>query len=142
MASSIVPTERNRIIKRRPGGRLTAIENLAINMVYMVMGQSRYNRTAAEYADIASRLPHPKELHYRVNECLRGYLVAAKALGHQLEFCRFEAGHKYPRRFKAGHERTVIERYPDRISRETIRKALIAHGFRVSKTVSANPLKL
>jgi hypothetical protein len=112
----------------RPGGRLTAIENLAINMVYMAMQESRYNRSPDEYAAIAARLPHLKELHYRVNECLRGYLMGLKALGRgSPEFCRFEAGHK---------RGPFFERYPNSISPETLRHALIAHGFRVSRGTS------
>jgi hypothetical protein len=115
----------------RPEQRLTTIENLAINMVYRVMRESRYNRSPDAYAAIAARLPHFKELHYRVNECLKDYLRDLKAQGHgSPEFCRF----------RAGDGRIVFETYPDSISGETIRSALIKHGFRVPRG-AAKPLE-
>lgn len=103
---------------RGSGDRLTAVENLAISLIYRVMDESLCNRTAHEYQDIGSRLPALKVLHHRVNEALREFLASNG--DHHPEFCRFEGG----------HERIVFERYPTAISRETLRKALILHGFR------------
>jgi hypothetical protein len=132
MVSLISPTAVSQKKADRLGGQLTAIENLAINMVYMVMRESRYNRSPDAYAAIAARLPHLKELHYRVNECLKAYLLSLKARGHgSPEFCRF----------KTRDERILFETYPDGISGETIRSALIKHGFRVPRG-AAKPLEL
>jgi hypothetical protein len=107
--------------KATPGSPLTAVENLVISLVYKAMGERRGNRTGAEYESIAAKLPPLKQLHFLVNEALRKFL-APKGDQHP-EFCRFQAGDL----------RVVYEKYPDRISRETLRKALILHGFRVPR---------
>jgi hypothetical protein len=107
-----------------PGSRLTAIQNLAISLMYEAMGECRGNRTAAEYADIAARLPHLKELHFMINKELARFHASHARKGEERpEFCRFQARDL----------RVVYEKYPDRISRETIRKALELHGFWVPR---------
>ena len=53
---------------------LTTIEDLALSLVFRVMGECRYNRSQQEYYDIASRLPPLKQLHHLVNEALRQFL--------------------------------------------------------------------
>jgi hypothetical protein len=113
-----------RTTKAMAGGGLTAVENLAINMVYRALRESRYNRTACEYAAIAERLPPLKVLHHQVNEALQTYL---SSLAERPEFCRWESG----------HQRRVYETYPDEISQETLRRALVLHGFRVPRRRTA-----
>ena len=105
-----------------PGDPLTTVENLALDLVFRVMGECRYNRSQQEYYDIASRLPRLKQLHYLVNEELRQFL--APYGNEPPEFTRFAAG----------HERLVFERCPTEISIETIRKALVLGGMRTPRT--------
>ena len=96
---------------------LTSFQNIALSLVFDVMGESRYNRSYQEYMEIAARLPPLKELTYRVNERLTEFL---KSRGERPEICRF----------KAGDQRVVYEPYPDTISYETVRAALNISGMR------------
>jgi hypothetical protein len=89
--------------------------------MYKALGESRYNRTTLEYEHIAVSLPPLKQLDFLINKELKK-LLASKG-DQRLEFFRF----------KHDHERIVFEKYPDRISRETIRKALELHGFWVPR---------
>jgi hypothetical protein len=103
-----------------PGSRLTSVQNLAISLMYEAMGECRGNRTAAEYAAIAARVPPLKQLHFLINEALAAFLASVAAKGEERpEFCRFQARDL----------RVVYEKYPDQISCETLRKALELHGF-------------
>ena len=100
----------------------TAIQNIALSLIFAVMGECRYNRTFDEYMAIAARLPPLKQLTYLVNRLLQ-----------QLHKCNDECkGFILPElcRFKAGDQRIVYEPYPKSISRETVRAALVAAGMR------------
>jgi hypothetical protein len=96
---------------------LTAVERIAIRLVYKVMDEKRDKDKPVEYEDLASRLPALKVLHHLVNEKLRELL--APYGDDPPEYCSFEAG----------HTRIVFEKYPNRISIETLRKALILEGL-------------
>ena len=104
-----------------PGSRLTVIQNLAISLMYKALAESRGNRSSEEYDAIAARLPPLKQLHFAVNEELAKFFAERE---HRPEFCRFQAR----------DQRVMYEKYPDRISLETLRKALVLHGFRVPRS--------
>ncbi|MBN8966158.1 MAG: hypothetical protein J0H89_12455 [Rhizobiales bacterium] len=113
----------------RPKGWLTSTENIAIDLVFDVLGEERLNRTSKEYMDIAARLPVLKELHYQINERLSQWHKEGRRL---YEICRF----------KAGDKRIVYEPFPKTISQETLRRALIQAGFREPKTGLRQPKNL
>jgi hypothetical protein len=99
----------------------TPIQNIALNLIFAVMGECRFNRTAHEYADIAARLPALKMLVFKVNEYLKGIHRGSRCSGIPLpQICRFQAG----------DERWDYEDYPAEISHETVRTALIVSGLR------------
>ncbi len=81
----------------------THIQEIAVSCAFAVMGESRINRTQAEYKDIAARLPPLKVLSHKINEFLREL--------HQKE------GSNLPLicRFKAGDRTIKYERYPKSI---------------------------
>lgn len=90
----------------------TPIQNLALNLVFEVMGEDRENRTAQEYEDIAARLPPLKVLEFEVNKRLQALHTTDRS--RLYEICRF----------KAGDERHTYEPLPTEISYETLRAAL------------------
>ena len=49
----------------------TAVQEIALNLIFTVLGERRINRTREEYAAIAARLPPLKVLTFDVNETLR-----------------------------------------------------------------------
>lgn len=93
-------------------------ENNALSLIFQFMGESRYNRTYADYMAIAARLPHLKELHYQVNKLLRQYHASAQPQSGAI--CYFRAGDRKPR----------YGDFPTELSIETIRNALIYSGMR------------
>src|SRR5689334_15348268 len=98
---------------------LTPIQNLAVNLVFEVLGEKRENRTAQEYRDIAARLPALKMLEFKINERLKELHTTDR---HRLyEICRFQAG----------DERYQYEPLPTEISYETLRAALTIAGLRM-----------
>jgi hypothetical protein len=99
----------------------TAIQDIAINLVFNVMGERRINRTPQEYATIAAKLPPLKVLTFEVNEELCWMHEQSARSGVPLpQLCRF----------KAGDERWSYEDYPHQISIETVRAALEISGMR------------
>jgi hypothetical protein len=42
---------------------LTSKENLALDLIFYYVGESRYNRTTEEYEAVAAKLPPIKVLH-------------------------------------------------------------------------------
>ena len=103
----------------------TVIQNIALSLIFAVMGECRYNRTLDEYMAIAARLPPLKQLTYLVNRLLQ-----------QLHKCNDECkGFILPElcRFKAGDQRIVYEPYPKSISCETVRAALQVSGMRKAR---------
>jgi hypothetical protein len=49
----------------------TSRENIVLDIIFELMGESRINRSNDEYMEIASRLPPLKVLQHDVNERLR-----------------------------------------------------------------------
>jgi hypothetical protein len=99
----------------------TPIQDIALNLIFAVIGECRFNRTAHEYTDIGARLPAIKVLLYKVNERLEGMHRGSRCSGVPLpQICRFQAG----------DERWDYEEYPERISYQTIRAALNVSGLR------------
>jgi hypothetical protein len=100
---------------------LTAIQDIAVNLVFVVMGERQTNRTLQEYQAIATTLPALKALVYDVNKQLKWMHKRSACSGIPLpEICRFNAGDK----------RYTFEAYPRSISYETLRRALIVAGLR------------
>jgi hypothetical protein len=120
--SSVAPT-------RRPNGfglRARAIamskfptsaENVAIDIAFELMGESRFNRTTEEYIEIAAQLPSLKTLHGLINDRLAEMKKAGIA---QFKVCHFKAGDQYPQ----------FKEYPTSVSLETVRSALTKIGMR------------
>jgi len=97
---------------------LTAIQNIALDQVFDVMGEERINRTPKEYMEIAAQLPPLKRLLFAVNERLRQLHVTDP--DRLYEICLF----------KAGDKRYTYEPFPKKISYETLRAALTISGMR------------
>ena len=99
---------------------LTPIQHIAMNLVFAVMGEYRFNRTQQEYEAIAAKLRPLKILVYEVNERLESIHRQSVESGIPLPLlCRFTAG----------DERYFYEEYPREISYETVRKALEVFGY-------------
>jgi hypothetical protein len=101
---------------------LTSTQNITLNLIFAFMEERRWNRNYSEYVDIAARLPPLKDLTFQVNRLLQ-----------QLHKCNDECnGFILPEicRFKAGDKRIIYEPYPKKISKETIREALVVSGMR------------
>jgi hypothetical protein len=99
----------------------TPIQDIALNLIFGIMGECRVNRRAHEYAEIAARLPALKVLLYEVNERLKGLHQESRCSGVPLpQICRF----------RAGDEHWDFEDYPQRISYETLRAALNVSSLR------------
>lgn len=98
---------------------LTSHENIALNLIFEWLGESRFNRTRPEYQEIATRIPSIEACHAYVNQRLQEF----KTKGNRPfdEICRFKAGDKVIR----------YEKFPESMSRETIRTALIVSGMRM-----------
>src|SRR5258707_923246 len=94
----------------------TSKQNIALDLIMGWLKESLINRTAAEYSQIAARLPKLEALHAYVNQKLR----ELAALGHEpYQICYFKSGDQYPR----------YEKFSTALSRETVRKALINCGL-------------
>ena len=111
---------------------LTPVQDIAINLIFRVMGESRVNRTLAEYAAIAAKLQPLKILVHQVNELLKWMHQRSADSGIPLPLlCRFQAGdERYP----------PHEEYPRKISHETVRKALEVFGMRPPRGKRAKSL--
>lgn len=95
---------------------MTSKENIALNFIFAWLNESRYNRTHAEYLEIASRIPKLDALHAYVNGRLADW---AKAGFAPYQICYFRAGDR-------SH---WYEPFPTSLSKSTIRNALIKSGF-------------
>jgi hypothetical protein len=71
---------------------LTSKENIAVNLIYAWLSESRSNRTYAEYMEIASRFPKLSACHAHVNQRLREMAEAGFA---PYQLCYFKAGDLY-----------------------------------------------
>ena len=96
---------------------LTSKENIALNLIFEWMRESRINRTMAEYMEIAARLPKIEALHAYANQRLREMAHAGIA---PFQICYFKAGDQHP----------WYEPFPTSLSIETVRMALIKSGMR------------
>lgn len=98
-----------------------SLQELAVDLLFETFGEHRYNRSPQEYERLASLIPHLKEAHDRVNKRLE----QLQKTGQQpySEICYFKAGDIVPRYVP----------FPTKISAETLRKGLIAIGFRTPK---------
>jgi hypothetical protein len=102
----------------------TPIQEIALNLIFAVMGEGRINRTYDEYMAIAARLPALKVLTFKINQFLKEI--------HNCDGCN---GVLLPQLcgFQAGHRRIIYEPYPKSISYETVRAALEVAGMRRPK---------
>lgn len=98
------------------GPFLTSKENIALDFAFKWQGESRINRTFAEYLAIAKKLPSIEALHAYINVELAKIHATGKP---PYEICYFKVGDR-------GH---WYESYPASLSRETIRKALKKSGM-------------
>jgi hypothetical protein len=94
---------------------LTSKENIAVNLIYGWLGESRTNRTYDEYVEIASRFPKLTACHAYVNQRLQRMAEAGLA---PYGICYFKAGDRYP----------WYEDFPTSLSREIVRTALLKMG--------------
>jgi hypothetical protein len=109
----------------------TPIEDIALNLIFTVMGEARINRTYDEYMAIAARLPPLKVLTFQINRLLQELHKCDGCDGVRLpELCRF----------KAGDERITFEPYPKTISYQTVRTALEFNGMREPRWRKSNHL--
>ena len=67
----------------------TSVENIVINLLYELLGESQWNRTADEYQRIAERLPKLAVIHAYANQRLREFKNAGIA---PYEICYFKPG--------------------------------------------------
>jgi hypothetical protein len=72
---------------------LTSKENIALDLIFELYGESRINRTYGEYMEIASCLSKLQALHAYVNERLRKLAVEGHA---PYKICYFKAGDRHP----------------------------------------------
>ena len=92
-------------------------ENLALGLIFQWLGERQVNRTSAEYAAIAKRLPKDEVLFVELNRLLKE-LHAKKLV--PLQICDFRA-----------HDLYVWYRpYPSSLSLTTIANALVKSGMR------------
>jgi hypothetical protein len=49
----------------------TSIQNIALELVFEVMGEERINRSREEYMEIAAKLPPLKQLVFTINKRLK-----------------------------------------------------------------------
>ena len=97
------------------------LEELALDLIFESYGEDRYNRTASEYEHLASMLGNLKELHFRVNKRLKEYKASGQPRWNEICY------------FKAGDLKPLYAPFPESISIQTIRNALIISGFREPK---------
>lgn len=97
------------------------LEELAVDLLFDTFGEHRYNRSPQEYEHLASLIPPLKQAHHHVNERLKALHREGKQ--RYSPICYFKAGDVVPRYMP----------FPTTISAETIRKGLIALGFRAPR---------
>jgi hypothetical protein len=97
------------------------LEELAVDLLLESYGEHRYNRSPEEYERLCALIPPLKEACYRVNRRLKELHESGK-LRERL-ICDFRGDDQRPR----------YRQYPISISSQTIRKGLVALGFRNPK---------
>ena len=101
----------------------TSKENLALDLIFHRLGESRFDRSAEEYAAIMSKLPPIKVLHGWVNDALKECAAAGVA---PYDICYF----------KAGDQHHWYEPFPKNLSIEIVRSALVKAGFREKQALA------
>ena len=96
----------------------TMQEDLALDLIFGFMGESRINRTIEDYEAIIAKLPRIKVLHGYINDRLK---QLTENLPYQLCY------------FKAGDRRSYYADFPKSISIETVRSALVNAGMRTRR---------
>ena len=96
-------------------------EELVLDLVFESYGESRYNRTSAEYEQLSTLVTNIKDVHYRVNKRLQEYKKSGQPRSSAIVY------------FKAGDLKPRYEPFPETISMQTVRTALIFAGFREPK---------
>jgi hypothetical protein len=94
------------------------LEELALDLLFESYGESRYNRTVAEYERLSALVKNLKDAHFRVNRSLEQCKKSDQPRWDAI--CYFKAGDLTPR----------YAPLPESISMETIRNALVFSGFR------------
>ena len=94
------------------------LEELALDLLFESYGESRYDQTAAEYERLSALVKNLKDAHFRVNRSLEQYKQSGQPRWGAI--CYFKAGDLTPR----------YAAFPESISMETIRNALVFSGFR------------
>jgi hypothetical protein len=89
----------------------TPKENIALELILELLGESRVNRTTAEYLNIAAHLPKVEVAYEYVNRRLGELKMAGFA---PYEICYFRSGDR-------GH---WYQPFPQSLSQETVRKAI------------------
>lgn len=108
----------SQFVRPHPPSSPTPNQNIALALVFEVMGEEQMNRGYEEYMAIAARLPPLKALLPLVNKRLCEW---DRTHGHLLpQICRF----------RIGDQRIIYEPYPKKISIETLRLALNRSGMR------------
>jgi hypothetical protein len=97
------------------------LEELALDLLFESYGESRYDRTPAEYAHLSALVTNLKDAEYRVNKLLKEKKESGRL--RWMAICYFQPNDVAPR----------YAPVPDSISIETIRSALIHTGFREPK---------
>jgi hypothetical protein len=100
---------------------LTSKKNICLKLISDWLGESFINRTPEEYEAISARLPRIKVLGDVVNSELARIADAGAA---PYKICYFQAGDKH----------VWYETFPERVSAEVIRSALVKTGFRTKQT--------
>src|SRR5947207_7349600 len=98
----------------------TPIQDLALSLTFVAMGERRFNRSYDEYMAIAAKLPPLKVLLFKINQLLQQLHKCTNECNGVLQLCRFKAGDKIIK----------YEPYPKSISYETLREALAILGMR------------
>ena len=96
---------------------LTSKEDLAVDLIFHCVGESRYNRTIEEYAAIAAKLPPLKVLHGYINDLLKKCADTGQA---PYEICYFQKGDRH----------IWYQEFPKELSIETVRNAERKSGMR------------
>jgi len=105
-------------VRPYPTDTPTPHQEIALDLVFLVMDEERINRRYDEYMNIAARSPPPKVLLHLINE--------------RLHLLHRDHSHLLPKisRFRIGDQHIVYEPFPKSISAETLRLALIRSGMR------------
>ena len=100
---------------------LKPLEELALDLLFESYGEHRYGRSAEEYEYLSTFTENLKDVHFRVNKRLAEYKKSGQPRWGGICY------------FKAGDLKPHYAPFPESISVQTIRNALIFSGFRERK---------